>query len=118
MKEPAPDVVIAGKYVLEGQLATGGMGSVWVARHVDLEVPVAIKFMGPEVAESEEGRNRFEREAKAAAFLQSPHVVNVQDYGVDDGLAYIAMELLVGEDLEDRLFRVGRLTLEETLAML
>ncbi len=118
MKEPAPDVVIAGKYILEGQLATGGMGSVWVARHVDLEVPVAIKFMGPEVAESEEGRNRFEREAKAAAFLQSPHVVNVQDYGVDDGLAYIAMELLVGEDLEDRLFRVGRLSLEETLAIL
>lgn len=118
MKEPAPDVVIAGKYILEGQLATGGMGSVWLARHVDLEVPVAIKFMGPEVAESEEGRNRFEREAKAAAFLQSPNVVNVQDYGVDDGLAYIAMELLLGEDLEDRLFRVGRLSLEETLSLL
>ncbi|MEZ4301844.1 MAG: protein kinase, partial [Polyangiaceae bacterium] len=118
MKEPAPDIVIAGKYCLEGQLAAGGMGSVWVARHLDLEVPMAIKFMGTDVATSEEGRMRFEREAKAAAFLQSPHVVNVLDYGVDEGLAYIAMELLVGEDLEDRLYRVGRLSMEETLSIL
>lgn len=118
MKLPVPDLVIAGKYCLEGQLATGGMGSVWVARHLDLDVPVAIKFMGPECASSEEGRIRFEREAKAAAFLQSPHVVNVQDYGVDDDLAYIVMELLVGEDLEDRLHRQGRLSLRETLNIL
>ena len=118
MKLPAPDMVIAGKYCLEGQLATGGMGSVWVARHLDLDVPVAVKFMGPECASSEEGRIRFEREAKAAAFLQSPHVVNVQDYGVDDDLAYIVMELLVGEDLEERLHRQGRLSLEETLRIL
>ena len=118
MKQPAPDVVVAGKYCLEGQLATGGMGSVWVARHIDLGVPVAIKFMGPDVADSEEGRIRFEREAKAAALLQSPHVVNVQDYGVDEGLAYIVMELLVGEDLCDRLGRVGRLPLEDVLTLL
>jgi len=118
VKEPAPDVIVAGKFVLEGQLASGGMGSVWVAKHLDLEIPVAIKFMGTEVATSEEGRTRFEREAKAAAALQSPHVVNVLDYGVDEGLAYIAMELLVGEDLEDRLFKLGRISLEETLHIL
>ena len=118
MKQPAPDVVVAGKYRLEGQLATGGMGSVWVARHIDLGVPVAIKFMGSEVAESEEGRIRFEREAKAAALLQSPNVVNVQDYGVDEGLAYIVMELLVGEDLCDRIHRLGRLPLEDMLPIL
>jgi serine/threonine-protein kinase len=118
VKQPAADVVVAGKYLLEGQLASGGMGSVWVARHMDLDIPVAIKFMGPEVASSEEGRLRFEREAKAAAYLQSPHVVNVMDYGVDEGLAYIAMELLVGEDLEDRLFRVKRLSLSDTLTIL
>ena len=118
MKQPAPGVIVAGKYVLDGQLAEGGMGSVWSANHVDLQIPLAIKFMGPEVASSEEGRTRFEREAKAAAFLQSPHVVNVQDYGVDDGLAYIAMELLVGEDLSDRLYKVGRLSLEDTLEIL
>jgi serine/threonine protein kinase len=118
VKEPAPDIVVAGKYLLEGQLATGGMGSVWVGRHLDLDVPVAIKFMGPECASSEEGRVRFEREAKAAALLQSPHVVNVQDYGVDDGLPYIVMELLVGEDLEDRLRREKRISLEATLAIL
>ena len=118
MKQPAPDVVVAGKYCLEGQLASGGMGSVWVARHIDLGVPVAIKFMGTDVAESEEGRIRFEREAKAAALLGSPHVVNVQDYGVDDGLAYIVMELLVGEDLEDRIYRMGRIPLDQVLTIL
>jgi eukaryotic-like serine/threonine-protein kinase len=118
VKLPQPDMVIAGKYRLEGQLAEGGMGSVWVGRHCDLDLPVAVKFMGPECASSEEGRIRFEREAKAAAFLQSPHVVNVQDYGVDDGLAYIVMELLVGEDLEERLHRVKRLSLEDTLNIL
>src|SRR5262249_49371707 len=96
VKEPVTDLVVAGKYCLEGQLAAGGMGSVWVARHIDLDVPVAIKFMGIECASSEEGRVRFEREAKAAAFLQSPHVVNVQDYGIDEGLPYIVMELLNG----------------------
>jgi eukaryotic-like serine/threonine-protein kinase len=118
VKLPQPDMIIAGKYRLEGQLAEGGMGSVWIGHHCDLDLPVAVKFMGPECASSEEGRIRFEREAKAAAFLQSPHVVNVQDYGVDDGLAYIVMELLVGEDLEERLHRVKRLSLEDTLNIL
>jgi serine/threonine-protein kinase len=112
VKEPAPDVVIAGKYCLESQLAAGGMGSVWIARHLDLDRFVAVKFMDPACA-SAEGRIRFEREAKAAAYLEHPNVVAVQDYGVDDELPYIVMELLQGEDLEDRLMREGRLPLDE-----
>jgi serine/threonine-protein kinase len=118
VKQPALGVVIAGKYRLERPLASGGMGSVWVARHVELDVELAIKFMDAKLASTAEGRVRFQREAKAAAFLQSPYVVSVQDYGVDDELPYIVMELLKGEDLEDRLRRRRRLSLQETLTIL
>lgn len=117
MKQPGRDVVIAGKFCLERELAAGGMGSVWVGRHLDLDIDVAVKFMDPSCA-TPEGRIRFEREAKAAACLQSPHVVAVLDYGLDDDLPYIVMELLKGEDLEDRLDRQGRLSLEEASRIL
>src|SRR5689334_4567318 len=104
--------LVAGRYRLEGALARGGMGSVWVARHTQLDVRMAIKFMDPAMASSTEARARFEREAKAAARLQSPHVVQVHDYGVDDEIPYIVMELLDGEDLGQRLKRVFRLSLK------
>jgi serine/threonine-protein kinase len=118
VKQPALGLIIAGKYRLERPLASGGMGSVWVARHLELDIEIAIKFMGADLASTSEGRVRFQREAKAAAFLQSPYVVSVQDYGVDDDLPYIVMELLKGEDLEDRLRRRKRLSLQETLTIL
>ena len=81
---------------LEKPLAHGGMGSVWRARHVDLDVLVAVKFMDEAVASTEAGRARFEREAKSAAQLHSPHVVQILDHGVHEGIPYIAMELLEG----------------------
>lgn len=113
MKQIAPGVIITRKYLLERPLASGGMGSVWIARHVELDVAVAIKFISPELASSNEGRRRFEREAKAAARIHSSNIVHVQDYGVDDEVPYIVMELMHGEDLEDRLERRGRLSLQE-----
>lgn len=118
MKQPAPGVIITGKYCLERPLASGGMGSVWVARHVELGRPSAIKFISPELASSGDGRMRFDREAKAAALIQSPYVVSVQDYGVDDDLPYIVMELMRGEDLEERLRRRRRIPLHEASALL
>jgi eukaryotic-like serine/threonine-protein kinase len=89
------------------------MGSVWVARHLQLDVTIALKFMAPEYASSGEARARFEREAKASAQLKSPHVVQVHDYGVEGDAPFLAMELLEGEDLEDRLARVKRLSLAD-----
>src|SRR4051812_30924681 len=90
----ASGLVIAGKYRLERRLAAGGMGSLWVARHAQLDVTVAIKFMAPSHAESPLSRQRFEREAKTAASLRGINVVHVQDYGVSEGVPYIVMELL------------------------
>ena len=101
--------VIAGRYRLTSPLARGGMGSVWVARHLTLDVDVAIKLMAPDLASSPGARGRFEREAKASASLRIPNAVHVHDYGLEDGTPYLAMELLDGEDLEARLRRVGRL---------
>jgi eukaryotic-like serine/threonine-protein kinase len=103
--------VIAGKYRLDRALARGGMGAVWVARHLQLGVDVAIKFMAPELASSVDLKNRFDREARSSAQLRSPNVVQIHDYGVEDQTPYMVMELLEGEDLEQRLSREGRLAL-------
>jgi serine/threonine-protein kinase len=103
--------MVAGKYRLERLLARGGMGSVWAAWHRHLEVRVAVKFMDPSLAGSTEACHRFEREARAAARLRSPHVVQILDYGIEEGSPYIVMELLAGEDLRTILERAKRLPL-------
>lgn len=110
--------IIGGKFKLERPLAQGGMGSVWVARHQLLDTNVAVKFMEKSIAENESARQRFEREAKAAALIKSPHVVQVLDYGIEDGAPYIAMELLDGEDLDHRLARGGPLTIDKAYVIL
>jgi hypothetical protein len=113
--QPAQNVVIAEKFRLNRLLGRGGMGSVWHATHLGLDVPCAVKFIEGEAAQLPEVQARFEREAKAAAHLRSPHVVQILDHGVCEGTPYIAMELLDGEDLGKRLARVGRLPPHELL---
>ena len=115
---PEPGIVISGKYRLKEVLATGGMGSVWSAHHQKLDSTVAIKFMDPVLAGSDEARGRFEREAKAAAKLRSPHVVQVLDYGVEEDTPFIVMELLEGEDLRSRIKTRGHLGLSEAATIL
>ncbi|MGA7122895.1 MAG: serine/threonine-protein kinase [Polyangiaceae bacterium] len=112
---PAPSVVIAGRFRLNRLLGRGGMGSVWHATHLGLDIPCAVKFIEGEVAQLPQMQARFEREAKAAAQLRSPHVVQILDHGVSEGTPYIAMELLDGEDLGKRLARLGRLPAHELL---
>jgi len=101
--------IIAERFRLVHLLGQGGMGAVWRAHHIALDIPCAIKFMLGEAATFEDVRARFEREARAAAQLKSPHVIQILDHGVCDGTPYIAMELLEGEDLERRLLRLGRI---------
>ena len=109
--------VLSGKFALEHPLAHGGMGSVWAGRHLALDTPVAIKFFAEALASSDAARLRFEREARAAARLRSPHVVQIIDFGLEAGAPYIVLELLDGEDLRARLDRVGLLSLRETAAI-
>jgi serine/threonine-protein kinase len=106
---PDEGVTIGGRYTLRRPLARGSMGSVWVARHRELEIDVGVKFMAPSLVASPEARARFEHEAKAAARLDSQHVVHVLDYGVEDATPYIVMDLLRGETLATRLARQGTL---------
>ncbi len=94
------------------------MGAVWAADHTTLRVGCAVKLIHEDIAKHEEIRARFEREAQSAAQLKSPHVVQVLDYGVFEGVPYIAMELLEGHDLARRLEEKGRLSASETLTIL
>ena len=87
------------------------MGEVWVGEDQTLRSQVAIKLLH---SVSEEGQQRFLREAQSAARLRSPHVVQIIEHGVDGDVPFIAMELLDGESLASRLARVHTLTLAQT----
>lgn len=96
--------VIAQKYVVERQLGAGGMGVVFLAQHIDLARPVAVKLIRRELMETESIAERFLREARAAARIQSEHVGRVLDVGrLDTGEPFIVMEYLEGRDLADEL---------------
>jgi len=103
---------------LTRSLGAGGMGSVWAAEHVALRMPVAVKFLRSRYASSYEAVARLRREAAAAARIRSPHVVQVFDLqATDAGVPYMVMELLEGESLEDYMGWRGRLSLDETCAV-
>lgn len=108
-RELQPGQVIAERYRLEAPIGRGAMGAVWRGVHVLLESPVAIKFLNAAIASDPEMLDRFMREARSAAAVRSSHVVQIFDYGVDGAAPYIAMELLVGEPLDQRLAARGTL---------
>ncbi|HEY6078872.1 MAG TPA: serine/threonine-protein kinase [Polyangiaceae bacterium] len=109
-----PGATISGRFRIEHLLGRGAMGAVWLARHLTLDVDVAVKFIDAAFRHEKDHRNRFVLEAKSAARINSPHVVSVLDFGEDGGRLYIAMEYLVGEDLGTWLERGHHLSLEVT----
>ena len=107
--------IIAERYRVERLIGQGGMGSVWAGRHLTLGRLVAIKFIHPKLAGSQEALRRFDLEAKAAARIKSRHAVAVIDHGVTtDGQPYIVMEYLEGRSLEQLIHERGPLSLAET----
>ncbi|MBI4955559.1 MAG: serine/threonine protein kinase [Myxococcales bacterium] len=111
---PAPGTIVAGKYRVEHVLGVGGMGVVVAATHEMLGELVAIKFL--KTTDNEDRIRRFVREARAAAKIRSEHVARVYDVGqLDDGMPYLVMEHLDGEDLSQRLKRAGPLPIEEAV---
>jgi serine/threonine protein kinase len=111
--------VVAGKYELVRLLGRGSMGEVWAAHHKTLSEKLALKLLTPNPSPEEEledattanARFRFEAQVAARLSRKTRHIVRVTDHGEEDGLAYLAMELLEGETLEGVLVRDRRLPL-------
>ena len=96
----SPGDIVADKYRIERVLGVGGMGFVMAARHMTLDQPVAIKFLIPR-HNAESATERFEREARASARIESDHVCRVFDTGtLANGIPFMVMEYLDGHDLE------------------
>ena len=96
---PTVGVVLAGRYRLDRELASGGMGRVFRGLHLDLKVPVAVKILHGFMVGSQEASRRFYREARAASMLAHPNIVKVTDYGGHDGQPFLVMELVEGDSM-------------------
>ena len=96
-------------------LGAGGMGIVFQAEDPQLQRLLALKVMKPDLAVFADARQRFLREARAAAAIEHEHIVSIYHVGEDHGVPFLAMPLLHGESLEDRLRRCGKLAPAETL---
>ena len=97
-----------GPYRVLKVLGAGGMGVVFQAEDPHLQRLVALKAMLPALAASATARQRFLREARAAAAIKHDHIVTIYQVGEDRGVPFLAMELLKGEPLDERLKREGR----------
>jgi serine/threonine protein kinase len=94
-----------GGYLIEKRLGAGATGVVYQATPADGGRPLAIKVLNDNLGHISALKRRFEREARALAKLKHPHVVHISDFGVDHDVTFIAMEMLIGETLEDVLQR-------------
>src|SRR5688500_12056257 len=103
-----------GPYEILAPIGAGGMGEVYKARDTRLDRTVAVKVLPSHIAEREDLRARFEREARAVSSLNHPHICTLFDVGKQDGVDFLVMEHLDGETLADRLER-GALPLEQAL---
>jgi predicted Ser/Thr protein kinase len=104
-----------GSYRVRRVLGTGGMGVVFLAEDPQLQRPVALKAMLPSLGASASAKQRFLREARAAAAVKHDHIVTIHQVGEDRGVPFLAMEFLDGESLEERLQRENKLSLAEVL---
>jgi serine/threonine-protein kinase len=98
-----------GAYVVGAPIGEGGMARIYRAEHVGLRRQVALKVLINGFAKDPEGRERFVREARIAAAIKHPNVVNIFDVGVHEGIPFLVMELLEGTDLEALLESKGAL---------
>ncbi len=111
--------VLGGKYVLEAELGSGGMGVVYRARNTKLNAPVAVKVLHEELAKRPGFVARFLREARAATMVRHPNVVEVLDVDAASGIPYIVMELLDGVSLaEYHTTKGGQLSVADVLEFL
>lgn len=110
------DSVIDDRYRLTSLVGRGGMGSVFLAEHVTIRRPVALKLLSPSLAGIPELARRFEREAAAIGRIDHPNCVTVSDFGrLDDGSLYLVMEYLDGRSLAAAIAGEGRIAARRAL---
>jgi len=115
----APGVIVADKYELVRPLGSGGMGEVWVAHHLGLDIDIAVKFIGSAGATESGLAERLLEEARNTARLGHPAIVRALDFGhTGRGDPFIVLELLAGEDLATRIEQQGQLAPEQAVATL
>jgi eukaryotic-like serine/threonine-protein kinase len=102
-----PGAMLAGRYRIERLISRGGMGAVFEATQLGLDRAVAIKALLPALSRDEKMRERFRREARSAASLQHPNIIQIYDYGISDHGPYIVMELARGKSLRMLLSQGG-----------
>lgn len=108
--------LIAGRFRIEREIGRGGMGAVYLATHLDLERPVAVKIIRPEFASDADVSDRFIREARTMAKLRHPNAAMIFDAGnLPDGRHFIVMEFVEGETLSQALARQGRFSFTEAI---
>jgi serine/threonine protein kinase len=108
--------IIAGRFRIEGEIGTGGMGTVYRATHLGLERPVAVKIIKPEFAADKDVADRFLREARTMARLRHTHAAMIFDAGsLPDGRHFIIMEFVHGLTLSDALARENRFSSERAV---
>lgn len=110
--------VLEGKFRITREVGRGGMAVVYEAVHVDIGKRVAVKLLSQDLVASRVVRERFLREARAAAAIRSPHICEVYDSGMYEERPFLVMELLEGESLYERLTRVRRLDPATTLEVI
>lgn len=106
---------ISADLTITRKIGAGGMGTVYEGLQVKLDRKVAVKVLADRLSSDPEFLERFEREARAAAVINHPNLVQVFDFGESDGLHYSVMEYIEGENLVERLKRTGKLPVAEAL---
>ncbi|MBW9094048.1 Stk1 family PASTA domain-containing Ser/Thr kinase [Microbacterium jejuense] len=116
--DPLIGRLVDGRYRVRARIARGGMATVYVATDLRLERRVALKVMHSHLSDDSVFQSRFIQEARAAARLADPHVVNVFDQGQDGDMAYLVMEYLPGITLRELLREQRRLTVPQAISIL
>jgi tRNA A-37 threonylcarbamoyl transferase component Bud32 len=116
--DPLIGRLVDGRYRVRARIARGGMATVYVATDLRLERRIALKVMHGHLSDDTVFQSRFIQEARAAARLADPHVVNVFDQGQDGDMAYLVMEYLPGITLRELLREQRRLTVPQAVSIL
>lgn len=112
-----PGMFISDRYEIIGKVGSGGMADVYKARDHKLNRFVAVKILKPEYGDDKKFVEKFHQEARSAAGLSHPNIVNVYDVAEDEGLHYIVMELIEGITLKKFIERKGRLEIREAIGI-